>query len=122
MQADFFTTSQAAKYLHVTRFTVLNWIKQGKLPAVSTLGGHQRIAKALVLSAAKFKRSNGLKLPPATRQVSANLLAPVPVKRSAPVRSKNNPNIVEVLKKGAFSSGKYIAAITHKFNHNNKEN
>ncbi len=53
----YLTTSQAAKICNVTRFTILNWIKSGKLLAVSTLGGHQRIPKETVLFLLKKKNS-----------------------------------------------------------------
>jgi len=42
---EFLTTSEAAKISHVTRFTVANWVKGGKLSAVYTAGGHRRISK-----------------------------------------------------------------------------
>lgn len=40
---EYLTTGQAAKLLMVTRDAVLKWIKQGKLQAVQTAGGHYRI-------------------------------------------------------------------------------
>jgi excisionase family DNA binding protein len=49
-QNDYLTTSEASQFLQVTRFTVLNWIKQGKLQAITTLGGHQRIPKEVLTS------------------------------------------------------------------------
>ncbi|MBF0384297.1 MAG: helix-turn-helix domain-containing protein [Candidatus Omnitrophica bacterium] len=50
MQPEYLTTTQASKILHVSRFSVLHWIKQGKIKAVSTLGGHQRIPKESIVS------------------------------------------------------------------------
>ncbi|MBF0489298.1 MAG: excisionase family DNA-binding protein [Candidatus Omnitrophica bacterium] len=50
---DYLTTAEASKFLNVTRFTILNWIKEGKLQSASTFGGHQRIPRAVVLSALK---------------------------------------------------------------------
>jgi excisionase family DNA binding protein len=47
----YLTTGQAAKLLMVTRDTVLKWIKQGKLSAVQTAGGHFRIPFDAVNSA-----------------------------------------------------------------------
>jgi len=38
-----FTTSDVARYCHVSRFTVSKWIRQGKLEAYQTPGGHYRI-------------------------------------------------------------------------------
>ena len=37
------TTGQAARYCHVSQATILNWIKEGKLKAYATPGGHYRI-------------------------------------------------------------------------------
>ena len=37
------TTGQAARYCYVSNATILNWIKQGKLTAYTTPGGHFRI-------------------------------------------------------------------------------
>ena len=37
------TTSDVARYCHVSRFTVSKWIRKGKLEGYQTLGGHYRI-------------------------------------------------------------------------------
>jgi len=37
------TTGQAARYCHVSQVTIINWIKEGKLKAYATPGGHHRI-------------------------------------------------------------------------------
>jgi len=37
------TTGEVAKYCHVSRVTVVEWIKAGKLDAYSLPGGHRRI-------------------------------------------------------------------------------
>jgi excisionase family DNA binding protein len=37
------TTGQAARYCHVSQATIVNWIKDGKLKAYATPGGHYRI-------------------------------------------------------------------------------
>ena len=37
------TTGQAARYCHVSQATIINWIKEGKLKAYATPGGHYRI-------------------------------------------------------------------------------
>ncbi len=44
------TTGEAAKYCHVSQATVVNWIKEGKLKAYATPGGHHRILRADLLS------------------------------------------------------------------------
>jgi len=37
------TTGQAARYCHVSQATIINWIKEKKLEAYTTPGGHHRI-------------------------------------------------------------------------------
>jgi len=39
------TTGEAAKYCHVSRVAVLEWIKAGKIDAYCLPGGHHRIPK-----------------------------------------------------------------------------
>ncbi|MBF0252836.1 MAG: excisionase family DNA-binding protein [Candidatus Omnitrophica bacterium] len=41
----YLTTSQAAKFCNVTRFTIRNWAIEGKLKFKQTGGGHRRILK-----------------------------------------------------------------------------
>jgi excisionase family DNA binding protein len=45
-----FTTGQAAKYCHVSQATIINWIKDGRLEAYTTPGGHYRILKPKLVS------------------------------------------------------------------------
>ena len=62
---DYLTTAQASKFLNVTRFTVLNWIKNGKLQSASTFGGHSRIPRNVLQVALKqIKTTNRIKTPP----------------------------------------------------------
>ena len=49
--SDYLTTAEASKFLNVTRFTVLNWIKSGKLQSASTFGGHSRIPRGVLKAA-----------------------------------------------------------------------
>lgn len=49
MDKEYLTTSEAAKICKVTRFTVRNWVKQGKLRSITTPGGHQRIPAEAIL-------------------------------------------------------------------------
>ncbi|MGA1869292.1 MAG: helix-turn-helix domain-containing protein [bacterium] len=39
----FYTTHEAAKLLYVTPTTVIQWIKDGKIKVIRTIGGHRRI-------------------------------------------------------------------------------
>jgi excisionase family DNA binding protein len=57
MSNKYLTTSQAAAFLHVSRFTILNWIKNGKLVAITTLGGHQRIPQESIATLLAKKES-----------------------------------------------------------------
>lgn len=45
MKKEFLTTFQAANICNVTRFTIRNWIIDGKLKSNTTVGGHRRIWK-----------------------------------------------------------------------------
>jgi excisionase family DNA binding protein len=45
-----YTTGQAAKYCHVSQATIINWIKDGKLEAYTTPGGHYRIPQSDLVS------------------------------------------------------------------------
>lgn len=45
MTQQYLTTTQAAKICNVTRFTIANWVKRGKLKSNKTAGGHRRILK-----------------------------------------------------------------------------
>ncbi len=56
----YFTTQQVAKLLGVSVPTVVNWIKQGRLEAHRTPGGHRRIAPA---SLKEFARRFSYPLP-----------------------------------------------------------
>ncbi len=45
MARKYFTTNDIARMCCVTRQTVINWIKGGKLKAVLTPGGHRRVSR-----------------------------------------------------------------------------
>jgi two-component system OmpR family response regulator len=67
-QDDPITTGQAAEYCHVTRATVVNWIKKGKLKAYTTPGGHFRIPVPDFLA---FLKSYGMPIDPDLRTASS---------------------------------------------------
>jgi excisionase family DNA binding protein len=48
--SEYLTTTKLAKLWGVSRFTVLNWIKQEKVKAIRTVGGHYRIPVSEALS------------------------------------------------------------------------
>jgi len=54
---EYLTTAEASKFLNVTRFTVLNWIKSGKLQSASTYGGHSRIPRGVLKVAMRQMKS-----------------------------------------------------------------
>ena len=51
------TTGQVARYCHVSRATILDWIKSGKLKAYTTPGSHFRVLSADLLS---FLEAHGM--------------------------------------------------------------
>ena len=54
---EFLSTTEASKYCHVTRLTVINWAKKGIIPTHKTPGGHRRITKNDMLS---FMKEHGM--------------------------------------------------------------
>ena len=38
------STSQLAKLCGVSRFSIINWVHQGKIKTINTVGGHSRIS------------------------------------------------------------------------------
>lgn len=57
MARKYFSTNDIARMCSVTRQTVINWIKRGKLKAVSTPGGHRRVGREELLD---FFRENSM--------------------------------------------------------------
>ncbi len=53
--SEILTTGDVMKYCHVSRSTVLKWIKSGQLNAYSHPGGQNRLTKGDLL---KFLREN----------------------------------------------------------------
>ena len=115
MHTDYLTTSEAAKICHVTRFTVLNWVKKHKLESTSTLGGHQRIPRKAVLDLIKKHHSSDQAVVDFVPEVVRKAVDVVnkPAAVGAFLAHQKN-NLGDIVKQGAFSSGKYIAAFTHK--------
>jgi len=56
MPKNFYTTHEISKFCNVYPTTVINWVKEGKLPAYTTPGGHRRIKKDDLL--ALMKKNN----------------------------------------------------------------
>ncbi len=55
------TPSEVAEIFRVDPKTVTRWAKTGRLPAVTTLGGHRRYRKSMIMELAveKFETSSG---------------------------------------------------------------
>lgn len=51
------TTGEVASYCHVSKESVINWIKEGKLRAYRTPGGHYRILKSILK---EFLKAHGM--------------------------------------------------------------
>jgi excisionase family DNA binding protein len=60
MGKNFYTTHEVSKFCNVYPTTVINWIKEGKLPAYTTPGGHRRIKKEDLL---ELMRKNNMPIP-----------------------------------------------------------
>src|SRR5215813_9542473 len=58
---DIFSTHDAARICRVTPMTVIRWIKEGKIPAFKTAGGHRRILRADLI---RFCKSRGIPFAP----------------------------------------------------------
>jgi excisionase family DNA binding protein len=50
MRNDCLTTTELAKLCGVSRFTIINWVNQGKIRTMKTMGGHCRIPVSEALS------------------------------------------------------------------------
>src|SRR3989338_4386743 len=60
MLKDFYTTHEVSRFCNVYPTTVINWIKEGRLPAYTTPGGHRRIKKDDML---KLMKKNNMPIP-----------------------------------------------------------
>jgi excisionase family DNA binding protein len=53
MPSDYMTTTELSKLCGVSRFTIINWVKQGRIKANRTVGKHFRISSSEALSLLK---------------------------------------------------------------------
>ena len=60
MAKDFYTTHEISRFCNVYPTTVINWIKDGLLPAYTTPGGHRRIKK---IDLVKLMKKNNMPVP-----------------------------------------------------------
>jgi excisionase family DNA binding protein len=61
------TTGQAAEYCHVSQATMVNWIKDRRLKAYTTPGGHRRILHSDLVA---FLEAHNMPIDPALRQAT----------------------------------------------------
>ena len=50
LRKDYLTTTELAKLCGVSRFTIINWVKRGKIGTMKTVGGHCRIPVSEAIS------------------------------------------------------------------------
>ncbi len=60
MVKNFYTTHEISKFCNVYPTTVINWIKDGMLPAHTTPGGHRRIKREDILN---LMKKNNMPIP-----------------------------------------------------------
>lgn len=60
MAKDFYTTHQISKFCNVYPTTVINWVREGLLPAYTTPGGHRRIKRDDLLT---LMKKNNMPIP-----------------------------------------------------------
>lgn len=85
------TTGETADYCHVSQATIVNWIKEGKLPGYTTPGGHYRILRSDLVS---FLEAYGMPIAPDLRRSTSPRLLFLtknsPVQDLARCLDKNN--------------------------------
>ena len=60
MIKNFYTTHEVSNFCNVYPTTVINWIKEGLLPAYTTPGGHRRVKKDDLLN---LMKKNSMPIP-----------------------------------------------------------
>jgi excisionase family DNA binding protein len=97
MRKKYLTTTEAAQLCKVTRFTVRNWVNNGRLKSSRTLGGHRRILREDLM---KFMKKN---------------MVAVISRDKIPARVNKT-----FLYRGIYDAGKHFAAITKAFSKKKK--
>ena len=67
MVKNFYTTHEVSKFCDVYPTTVINWIKEGLLPAYTTPGGHRRIKREDILY---LMKKNNMPIPDELQRAS----------------------------------------------------
>lgn len=65
------TTGQAAQHCHVSQATIVNWIRDGKLRAYTTPGGHHRIRRSDLVA---FLERHGMPIHSELREPNRRIL------------------------------------------------
>lgn len=103
---EYLTTTEASKVCHVTRFTIRNWVNNGRLKSYKTAGGHRRIYSEDLV---KFVEINGI----------AGLIAAYEIEPVQPPQENIQKPESQIkqkkkkrgLHKGLYLSGKYVASL-----------
>lgn len=66
-----FSTSEVARYCHVTPDTIRKWAEAGRIPVFKTPGGHRRIRRDDLV---RFLRDNSIPLHPELRENGTRIL------------------------------------------------
>lgn len=106
---DIFSTHDAARVCRVTPMTVIRWIKEGKIPAFKTAGGHRRILRQ---DLDRFCRARGIPFlegDGATGKVL--VIDPDPSVRDVVVEAARavDETLVIEMASDAFSAGRLVA-------------
>ncbi len=67
--SGFMTTTELAKLCGVSRFTIINWVKQGRIKVIRTAGGHSRIPVSEALSLLRTFGKNGKPSPSEVKEL-----------------------------------------------------
>ncbi|MBU1923978.1 MAG: helix-turn-helix domain-containing protein [Candidatus Omnitrophica bacterium] len=120
MKKEYLTTTQAARYCNVTRFTIRNWVNSDMLKATKTAGGHRRILKQELIKFIKKnnisevtkKEEHYLKALNSKEGKAVKDIKEVSVYDIAPrVTKEEFAAIKELLHKSFYRSGKYLALV-----------
>ncbi len=57
-RSGYLTTTEFARLCGVSRFTIINWVKRGRIKAIKTAGGHYRIPETEALSLLRTYNEN----------------------------------------------------------------
>jgi excisionase family DNA binding protein len=56
---DYIAPAEAARLLKVSARTITRWAREGRLPSITTLGGHRRFPRAIIEALAAEQLGQG---------------------------------------------------------------